>query len=177
MKVLIATQNEGKIEGAKRAFSKFYDNIEIIGIPADSEVGDQPVNEDIYTGAKNRVKNLKIYAKEHDISADYYISIESGIQNLLGDWMITNIAIIEDSTTYASTGTSASFPVPEKYVKDIIDTDLAKVMDRVYYMDEKRHSQGGAVYDITHNTVTRIDLTESAFVMALTKFINGDLWK
>ena len=42
----------------------------------DSEVGDQPVNQEILQGAKNRVKNLKKFAiekfEEEEISFDKY---------------------------------------------------------------------------------------------------------
>ena len=62
MKILIGTKNPGKIEGAKQAFEKYFDEVEIEGISVDSNVGDQPVNEEILQGAKNRVKNLKKYA-------------------------------------------------------------------------------------------------------------------
>ena len=79
MKVLIATKNQGKIEGAKRALEKYFDNITVEGIPADSEVGEQPVNNEIYEGAKNRVKNLKKYCKENNaIPAPGYISLAAG---------------------------------------------------------------------------------------------------
>ena len=76
MKVLIGTKNQGKIEGAKRALAKYFENIDITGIPVKSEVGEQPINDEIYNGAKNRVKNLKEYAKENKIEADLYLSIE-----------------------------------------------------------------------------------------------------
>lgn len=177
MKILMATKNEGKIEGARRAFSRYFDNIEIKGIPADSEVGAQPVNEDIYKGAKNRIRNLRKYAKENGIEADFFIASESGIFDSLGRWLINNIAVIEDNDGYEGYGTSASFPVPERLVKDIIDTELSVVMDKVYYENKERHNQGGAIFDITKGAISRIDLTESAFIMALTKFINGDTWK
>ena len=123
MKVLIATKNQGKIEGAKRALLNYYNDIEIKGIPVDSDVGEQPVDNEIYIGAKNRVKNLKKYAKENNINAELYLSIESGINKLLGRWMITNIAVIEDNKEFESYGTSPSFPVPERLVQDIINTD------------------------------------------------------
>ena len=48
MKVLIATKNQGKIEGAKRALSKYFDSIEIQGIPVESNVSEQPVNDEIH---------------------------------------------------------------------------------------------------------------------------------
>ena len=177
MKVLIATKNQGKIEGAKRALLNYYNDIEIKGIPVDSNVGEQPVDDEIYIGAKNRVKNLKKYAKENNINADLYLSIESGINKLLGRWMITNIAVIEDNKEFESYGTSPSFPVPERLVQDIINTDLSQVMNNIFEKDEERHNKGGGIQLLTHDKVSRIDLTEMAFIMALTKYINGDSWK
>lgn len=176
MKVLIATKNAGKIEGAKRALSHYFSDVEIEGLPVESNVGEQPVNNDIYNGAKNRVRNLKKYANDNNISADLYLSIESGINNSLGRWMITNIAVIEDNDTFESYGTSPSFPVPEKLVEDIINTDLSKVMDKIFEKDEERHNKGGGIQLLTHNKITRIDLTEMAFIMALTKYINEN-WR
>lgn len=177
MKVLIATKNQGKIEGAKRALLNYYNDIEIKGISVDSNVGEQPVDNEIYIGAKNRVKNLKKYAKENNINADLYLSIESGINKLLGRWMITNIAVIEDNKEFESYGTSPSFPVPERLVQDIINTDLSQVMNNIFEKDEERHNKGGGIQLLTHDKVSRIDLTEMAFIMALTKYINGDSWK
>lgn len=177
MKVLIATKNQGKIEGAKRALERYFEDIEIEGVPVESDVSEQPVNEEIYIGAKNRVNNLKTYAKEHHIKADLYLSIESGIDNLLGRWMITNIATIEDNNDFESYGTSPSFPVPERLVKEIIDTDLSQVMNKLFSEDKDRHNKGGGIQLLTHSQVSRIDLTESAFIMALTKYINKEKWK
>lgn len=176
MKVLIATKNQGKIEGAKRALSKYFDNLEIQGIPVESDVSEQPVNEEIYIGAKNRIKNLKEYAQENNIEADLYLSIESGINNSLGRWLITNIAVIEDNNEFESYGTSPSFPVPDRLVQDIIDTDLSQVMNKIFEKDDERHNKGGGIQLLTHDRVSRIDLTEMAFIMALTKYINNN-WK
>lgn len=177
MKVLIGTKNTGKIEGAKRALEKYFDEIEIEGVPSESEVGDQPINDEIYMGAKNRIKNLKKYAHENNIEADLYLAIESGINNLLGRWMITNIAVIEDEQEFESYGASPSFPVPERLVKDIINTDLSIVMNKIFKKDDERHNKGGGIQLLTHDKISRIDLTEMAFIMALTKYINEDKWK
>ena len=83
MKILMGTKNPGKIEGAKQAFEKYFDNVEIEGILVSSNVGNQPINEEILQGAKNRVKNVKEYAINNNIEADFYISSEAGITNLL----------------------------------------------------------------------------------------------
>lgn len=177
MKVLIATKNQGKIEGAKRALQHYFKDIEIQGIPVNSDVPDQPVNNDIYKGAKNRVKNLKKYAKDNNINADLFLSIESGINNLLGRWMITNISVIEDNNSFESYGASPSFPVPDNLVQKVLDTNLSEAMDIVLGEDKERHNHSGGIQLLTHNEISRIDLTESAFIMALTKYINGEKWR
>lgn len=176
MKVLIGTKNPGKIEGARKAFSHYFKDVEIVGISSPSNVSEQPVNIDIYKGAHNRAVNLKNYAKENQIDADFFIAVESGITNQLGSWLITNIAVIQDKYGYESVGTSASFPVPTKYVDRIINETLGTVMDNLFNENDLRSSTGG-VGLLTKEVITRIDLNTSAFIMALTQYINKDVWK
>lgn len=176
MKILMGTKNPGKIEGAKQAFEKYFENVEVVGIPVSSNVGNQPINEEIIRGAKNRVKNLREYAIENQIKADFYISSEAGITNLLGEWIDINAVVIEDSKGYQSIGTSQGFPIPDKYINEIKETELGKVMDRIFSGKELGKGKGGISF-LTKNEVSRIDLTRNAFVMALTKHINGELWR
>lgn len=175
MKILIGTKNPGKIQGAKEAFEKYFDNVEVEGIPVGSNVSNQPVNKEIYEGAKNRVNNLIEYASENNIEAQYFLGIESGITNLLGKWVIINIAVIKAKNGYESWGTSSAFPVPDKYVDEIINTELGIVMDKIFKQSDSRSSYGGISF-LTHNIISRIDLTKEAFIMALTGQIN-DVWK
>lgn len=176
MKILMGTKNPGKIEGARQAFAKYFDNIEIEGIAVESNVGAQPVNEEILQGAKNRIKNLKKYANNNNIKADFYIASEAGITNLLGEWIDINAVVIEDSKGFQSIGTSQGFPIPDKYIEEIKQTELGKVMDRLFRGKEFGKGKGGISF-LTKDEITRIDLTRNAFIMALTRFINEDIWK
>ena len=176
MKILMGTKNPGKIQGAREAFEKYFDNVEIEGIAVDSEVGDQPFDEEILQGAKNRVKNLKEYAKKNNIEADFYISSEAGITKLLGGWIDINLAVVENNEGIQSIGTSQGFPIPDKYIEEIKETELGKVMDKIFSGNELSKGKGGISY-LTKDEISRIDLTRNAFIMALTKFINGDIWK
>lgn len=176
MKILIGTKNPGKIEGARKAFERYFDNVEIEGTAVDSEVSDQPVNSEIIIGAKNRIKNLKKYAKENKLEVDFYIASEAGITNSLGEWIDINCAVIEDNKGFQSIGTSQGFPIPEKYIEEIRKTELGKVMDRLFDKKDTGKGQGGISY-LSKGEITRIDLTKNAFIMALTRHINGDLWK
>ena len=176
MKVLVGTKNPGKVKGAELAFSHYYNDFEIEGISVNSDVREQPINDEIYIGAKNRVANLKKYAKEHDLKADFYVAIESGMTKRLGDWMIVNMAYIEDSNGLKSWGSAPGFPVPKKYVSKIKKTDLGTVMDKVFSKKDLRSGKGG-IELLTHGVISRIDATEEAFVMALIPYVNDDLWK
>ena len=175
MKILIGSKNPGKIQGAKEAFEKYFGNVNIQGIPVPSDVSEEPVTYEIYEGSRNRVDNLIQYAKENNLEAEYFLGIESGITNLLGKWVIINIAVIKDKEGYESWGTSPAFPVPDKYVEEIISTDLGKVMDRIFEQNDLRSNKGGINF-LTHEVISRIDLTRGAFIMALTQHIN-EIWK
>ena len=172
MKIIIGSKNPGKIEGALKAFEHYFNDIEIEGISVSSNVSEQPIDKDIYLGAKNRVDNLIKYAENNNIEADYYLGVESGITNLLGRWVIINVAVIKDKDAYESWGTSPAFPVPDKYVNDIITTDLGKVMDKKFDKNDLRSNVGGISF-LTNNVITRVDQTEEAFIMALTQYINN----
>ena len=172
MKAIIATNNADKIQGASKALNRFFESVEVVGIPMPSNVGEQPVNEETYLGAKNRVKNLKQYCKHTGIDADLFLAIETGICNFWGEWAITNVAIVEDAKNFNSFGTSPSFPVPKHLVNKIIETNLAHVINDIFCKDANGHNNGGSIQLLTNNQVSRVDLTEIAFIMALTKFLN-----
>ena len=176
MKILMGTKNPGKIEGARQAFEKYFENVEIEGISVASEVADQPVNEEIFQGAKNRIKNLKKYAKENNVKADFYVASEAGITNLLGEWIDINAVVIENKEGFQSVGTSQGFQIPEKYVQEIKETELGKVMDKIFEKEKLGQGKGG-INLLTKGEVSRIGLTKDAFIMALISHINGEIWK
>lgn len=119
---------------------------------------------------------MKKYAKENNIKADFFIASEAGITNLLGDWIDINAAVVEDKNGVQSVGSSQGFEIPEKYINEIIQTELGQVMDKIFSKSHLNTGKGG-ISLLTHNEISRIDLTRNAFIMALIKHINGDLWK
>ena len=160
MKVLIGTQNPGKIEGAKRAFSRYFQDVEVIGVKVESEIPEQPFDQELLMGARNRVKNTKKYALDNNIEADYYVAVEGGITTSLGTIIEMNLAVIEDNNGFQSAGTSQGFPIPERYMDDIRKTDLGTVMDKIF--SEKELAKGiDGIGLLTKQEVSRIDITEN----------------
>ena len=176
MIVLIGTKNETKIKGAKCALDKYFNNVELIGVDVSSGVASQPVGDEIYEGAKNRVENIMSYAKEKNLDVDYFLAVESGIIKIFDKWFIVSLAIIKDKFGYESFGLSSAYPVPNRYVKQIINSDLGKVMESIFCQNNLDKMKGG-INCLSHGIINRINLTCEAFLMALTQFINHDIWK
>ncbi len=49
-------------------------------------------------------------------------------------------------------------------------------MDKIVSGKELGKGKGGISF-LTKNEVSRIDLTRNAFIMALTSYINGNIWR
>lgn len=56
----------------KKQLEHYFNDVEIEGIPVESDVPDQPVNKEIYEGAKNRVRNLKNMPKKITFQQIYF---------------------------------------------------------------------------------------------------------
>ena len=171
MKAIIGTSNLGKIEGAKKALEVYFEDVEIECYKASSDVGEQPVSEETVQGARNRALNTMKYAQENNIDADLFMGIESGIINLYDKWFIANAAVVIDKNGYESIGYGPIFPVPNKYVEDIIKTDFGKVMTSIFNESDLGKSVGG-VDGLTNHSISRIDITKEAFIMALIEHAN-----
>ncbi len=72
MKVVVGSLNSTKIEGVRKAFSQFFENVIVEGVKVNSMVGDQPFNNDVIKGAINRAIN-SFY------ECDFSVGIEAGL--------------------------------------------------------------------------------------------------
>lgn len=171
---MIGTSNQGKIESVKRAFSKYFTEVEVIGVNVNTGVKEQPIEEETKEGAYNRLKNIKQYCLENQIDSDFYASIEAGVIELYGSYFNINIAVISDNTSKVSYGLSPAFPVPEKYLNTIKEKGLGELFNEIYGKDDNRHQKGGGIEVLSKHQISRIDLGELAFIMALTQWLNKE---
>lgn len=170
MKVLLGSTNPGKIKGVEQTFKKYYENVEVLGVKVESNVPDQPVNAETFEGTKNRVNNLTTYARLSNMNVDFFVGVESGLIEIFNQWFIVEIAVIRDKYGKESIGLSAATPVPSKYVEPMIEKTMYKVMTQD--LGATFTSEESGTGWLTRNAITRIDLTQQALIMALTKFLN-----
>lgn len=164
MKILVGSQNPVKIEATEKAFEKFFDNIDVKGANVDSEVSNQPFNEETFKGAENRAKNLMKY------KADFYVGIEGGVIKLNKRWFSFGVVCIkyENKTGF---GTTPLFEIKDDIIMQLKSgKELGNVMDEI--MHEKNTKQkGGAVSYFTNGRITRTDFYIDGVTMALVPFL------
>lgn len=170
--IAIATKNANKIKGIKDALSFYFKNINIDCFNVVSGVPDQPFDDEIKIGAKNRIENLKKFCKKNsNTNYDLYISVESGIIKILDDYYNISYAIV-DNNEIISTGISSAFPIPNQYINDIKVLSLSSFMDYNFSEEINEFGKSGAISLLTKNVIDRIELTKESIIMALTKILN-----
>lgn len=164
--VKVATANPAKIEAIKNAFGRYFEDIEIISQEVESGVPAQPVNEDVFKGAKNRIEELKKVG--NDVEWDFLVSCEGGLISQYGYWFNLQVVQIERKDGKVGVGLSQGYQIPPEYVEEVCNTSIAKLLDRLF--DGK-----GGISILTDGQFNRKDLIESGTIMALTR-VQNDLW-
>ena len=165
VKVASATKNPAKNKAFLKAFQEYFSNVELIPLAVNSGVPSQPINEDVYRGAENRLEAIKNMCKD----ADYFVSCEGGLINQYGYWFNVQVIMIEGKDGKRGSSISQGFQIPTQYVEEVINTSIAQVFDRVFQGE-------GGVRRLTGGKFTREDLVRDGTIMALTRMLNGENW-
>ncbi len=172
MKILVGSKNPVKIESVKIAFSKYFDNCLIEGINANSNVPDQPINEQTFEGAKNRCVELKKYSNYNNLLADFYVGIEGGISKLHNIWFSYGCVCVANNNNQFGFGTSPLFQLPSFVIERLLNgEELGAVMDELFNHKNSKQSLG-AIGFLTHGVMNRTELYTSGVITALIPFIN-----
>ncbi len=176
MKVLVGSENPVKIEAVKEAFSKYFKNVEVIGIKVDSKVPAQPINNETFEGAKNRALELKRINEEKNLNAKFFVGIEGGIIKIYSKWFAFGGMCIIDEEGRMGFGTSPHFELPEKIVKELLNgIELGDVMDKITGKHNIKQKEG-AIGIFTKGKMNRKNLYVQGLIVALVPFLNEDLY-
>jgi len=80
MKVIVGSLNPVKIKAAKEAFSRYFQNVEVIGVKVKSGVSEQPIGDETFRGAENRALRLKELVQNPN--AHFFVGLEGGVIKL-----------------------------------------------------------------------------------------------
>lgn len=176
MKILIGSQNPVKIKATQEAFSEYFRDVEVIARDVDSEVPSQPVGEETFKGAENRVLELKKIDKKEELGIDFFVGIEGGITRIYSKWFAFGAVCIIDKEGKKGFGISSHFELPEQIVEELLEgKELGQVMDEITG-EENNKQKEGAVGFFTKGKVSRKTAYTQGLVLALIPFLHKKLY-
>ena len=171
MKVAVGSTNPTKVEGVKRAFEEFFEDVEVVPKDVDSGVSAQPIGDEVIRGAVNRA--LKSYG-----DCDFSVGVEAGLfpfERTITGYVDFQVAVIYNGSKY-SIGFGPGFEFPPFVVERALrGEEVGKIMSEFTGIKEIGRKIG-AIHYLTRGKVSRIDLTRIAVTMALIPWLNEELY-
>ncbi len=172
--VIVASTNSAKIEGFRLAFTRMFpdETFEFQSIKAESGVPDQPVGRDqTLHGAQNRIAHARTQAP----TADYWVTNESGVEDVGADLYIVNWIAVTDGITFSNTLT-ASFQLPPR-VADYVRSgmEVTQGFGAVFGPAAAKDGIAG-IGHLSAGNIPRAELIAMGAVTALIPFKNPDLY-
>jgi inosine/xanthosine triphosphatase len=178
MKVLVGSRNPVKVEATKEAFSKYFDDVEVVGIKVNSNVSNQPIEDETFVGAENRAVGLKKLNKEQNLNVRFFVGIESGIKNLVHRWFAFGVMCVIDDMGRKGYGTTPLFELPHSVSTELLKgkgIELGDVMDNLIGEKNTKQKQGAVGY-FTKGVMDRKDYYVPGLTVALIPFLNEDAY-
>ena len=173
MIVALGTKNPAKIEGVKRAFVKYFRDIDIVAVDSSSVAKAQPRGLDQMTeGAIARAKFALA-----NTGGDFGVGVEAGIFTVSGIYFDNQQAAIVDHSGKSSLGYSAGYMLPKDDMDDMFEKgkeleEWAEAISGITHVGDK----GGLIQHLTNGKMTRADLTEQCVTTALIPWLHRDVY-
>lgn len=172
MKVIVGSLNPTKIDGVKKAFNQFFDDVIVEGVKVDSGVSNQPFNNDVVKGAINRAIN-----SFHD--CNFSVGIEAGLfslKNTITGYIDFQVAAIYNGKRI-TIGFGPGFEYPPVVVDEVLKgKEVGDIMDEITGI-ENLGEKTGAIHYLTKGVISRSELARIAVTMALIPWINREMYE
>jgi inosine/xanthosine triphosphatase len=173
MFVSAGTKNPAKLEGIRRAFTRYFPGVEIRPVDSTSVAKAQPRSlEEMTAGATARAKLALSKA-----GGEFGVGVEAGIFTIRDVYFDNQVAAIVDPSGEVSLGHSAGYSLPRDAVEKLFSDgkELERWAESVSGIDEVG-DKGGLIHYLTNGKMTRTDLTEQCVVTALIPWLHRDIY-
>jgi len=171
--IAIGSKNPAKIEGVKRAFSKYYKDIEVRPVDSNKVAKAQPKGlEEMAAGATARAKYALQVA-----GGDFGVGVEAGIFTIGPVYFDNQVGAIADRSGKVSLGHSSGYMLPSEAMEQLFreEKELERWAETVSGIKEVG-DKGGLIQHLTKGKMTRTDLTEQCVVTALIPWLHRDTY-
>ena len=173
LKVLVGSTNPVKVAAVKEVFGRYFKKITVEGIATQSGIPEQPIGDEIFTGAQNRAQELW---RKNQNKADFFVGAEGGIRKIYRRWFDFGCMCIIDEAGNMAFGTSPWFELPKSIVKRLLKgEELGPVIDSITGEKNCKQKEGAIGY-FTNNVMNRKELYVAGLVVALAPFIRKKLF-
>jgi len=173
MIVAVGTKNPAKLEGVRKAFSKYFPDVELRPVDASSVAKAQPRGlEEMTAGAAARAK----FALK-EAGGDFGVGVEAGIFTIDGAYFDNQVAGIADPSGKVSLGHSAGYMLPAKDMEEMFreGKELERWAEKLSGVPEVG-DKGGLIQHLTKGRMTRTELTEQCVTTALIPWMHRDVY-
>lgn len=176
MIILVGSKNPVKIDAVAEAFALYFGQPEVKGFEVPSGVPNQPVNDQTFLGARNRVRELIKINDVQKIGAGLFVGIEGGIEKRFGKWFAFGAVCVADRTGKEGFGLSPHFELPFHLVEKLLaGVELGDLIDEL--ISEKNSKQkGGAIGFFTNGVMSRKELYIEGLKTAVIPFLHKELF-
>ena len=169
MKVLVGSENPVKIQSVREGFLSFFEHVEVKGILVDSGVAEQPINDEVFKGAKNRAENVKRINGQRNLGAAFFIGIEGGVLQLQDRWFGVNVVYILDRHNRDSFASTGLYELPGA-IKEL-GSAIGELAN-----DSFNAREHGTVGFLTNGKIDRLQNQVQGITLALIPFVNENLY-
>jgi len=173
MIVAAGTKNPAKLEGIRRAFTKYFPDMELRPVDSTSVAKAQPRGlEEMTAGATARAKFALSKA-----GGDFGVGVEAGIFTIGEIYFDNQVAAIVNPSGKVSLGHSAGYSLPQQAMEKLFSEgkELERWAESISGINEVG-DKGGLIQHLTKGKMTRTDLTEQCVVTALIPWLHRDVY-
>jgi len=171
--VASGTKNPSKIEGIRKAFAKYFADVELRVVDSSPVARAQPKGlEEMTEGAVARAKYALAKA-----GGDFGVGVEAGIFTVGGLYFDNQQAAIVDPSGKVSLGHSAGYMLPHDAMEKLFaeGKELERWAEALSGIPEVG-DKGGLINHLTKGRMTRADLTEQCVTTALIPWLHRDVY-
>ena len=170
---IVGSANPVKLQAVREGAAAFFDSVEVMGVSVPSGVRAQPIgDEETIAGATARARaSLEARPEAH-----FGVGLEGGVVDLREGLFACAWCVIADRAGGQGMACSGRFQLPPQVAEMVRGgMELGEADDRVFGRVNSKQNEG-AVGILTHGVLTRAQFYSAAVMLALVKFVNGELY-
>jgi inosine/xanthosine triphosphatase len=172
--VILASDNPVKIQATLNGFQRMFpgDEFHVETVSVSSGVSSQPMsNEETLQGATNRARR----AAEANPNANYWVGIEGGVEQDDGE-LVAFAWVVVMSHSLTGKGRTGAFFLPPMVTALIRQGKELGEADDIVFGRSNSKQDNGAVGLLTGDVIDRVQLYETAVILALIPFKNVQMY-